>query len=165
MVSQRFMESSFPVFMGCSFRCSRLLQHTVTPHSFNDKKNHRQLHCTQDVIPYKSFTKKANLMKFYTQWYFYLKHVGSCVFFHSTQGKQNIQESKMCQRKRSVKAFISLKHSFLIKHHSFPGVDGEKKKTLGSLKHHSLKTEGRSLTATQQQISFTDSHEGLEHAP
>lgn len=26
-------------------------------------KNCRQLHCMQEVIPYKSFTKKANLMK------------------------------------------------------------------------------------------------------
>lgn len=155
------MESSLPVFMGCSLDALGSFNTQWHHIPLMTKKNNRQLHCIQDVIPYKSFTKKANLMKLHMQWCFYLKHVGSCAFFHSTQGKQNIQESKMCHRKRSVKAVISLKHSFLIKHHSLPGVDRGEEENPGVSKT----SEGRFLTATQQQISFTDSHEGLEHSP
>jgi len=34
---------------------------------------------------------------------------------------KTFRKAKMCQRRRSVKAAISPKHSFLIKHRSLPG--------------------------------------------
>lgn len=91
-----------------------------------------------------------------------LGHVLSSTTTH--RESKTFRKAKMCQRKRSVKAVISPKHSFLIKHHSLPGGGsggggwvGEKRKTSGSPKHHSLKTEGRLLIATQQQFSLTAS--------
>lgn len=66
-------------------------------------KNHRQLHCTQEVIPYKSFTKKANLMKLYTQVMLLLETCWvMCSLPQQHTGKAKHSGKQKCARGRGV---------------------------------------------------------------
>lgn len=75
-------------------------------------------------------------------------------------GKQNVPQEEECKSSHFPQTVLPDQAP-----QPSGGGQGRRGKPWGSLKHHYLKTEGRFLTATQQQISFTDSHEGLDHAP